>query len=906
MRHQHWRRLYRVLLRLFPRAMRDEMGVEMETLFVAQLCRTRGLARVRLLGRAVADALGHGVAARYSERRLSGAASRFRRSSTRHPASERRWWMDTFEHDLRYAWRTLRRQPATAAAILATLALGIGANTAVFSVVHAVLLRPLPYRDPGQLVIIWEQRPAEGADANVVSPADFLDWSRLNQSFTGMAAFLPTTGDLTGTGNAVQIPVGGVTAAFFDVLGVPAALGRTFGPGDDVLGNDRVVVLSNTLWRQRFGSDPSVIGRTITLNGVPQQVIGVLPASFEFSTNRADAQLMEGGGALLWAPLLLQRGAAPPARASHQFNVYARLKPGASLEMAREDMRRIGDQLSQQYRENAGHAPNVVPLRDDIVKPARDGLLVVMSAVAFLLLIACTNVANLLLARSAGRRRELAIRSAVGAGRARLLRQSLTESLLISILGGVLGVIVAAWTLQLLIAETPAALRGVGLVRARLDAPVLLFTGAIAILTAVLAGALPAWQIARTLPGDPLREAGRSPLTLRRGVRVALIASEVALTVVLLIGAGLMLRSFARVLAQPPGIDTRNRVVLNLALPRARYATPDAVRLARRQLDERFAGVSGVIVAGANNNLPFTGSDSRQGVTVDGYQRREGESPVRAHIRIVTAGYFAAAGIALREGRAFSPTDNQRSPLVVVINETMARRYWPNQSPIGKRVRFNGGNEPWWEVAGVIGDVKHWGLDQDVNPELYIPHEQLPSTTLTYVVHAAGEPLSLVPALAAQVAAVDPDLPLGSVRTFDAIVARASAPRRWSALLLGMFAVLGLLLAAAGIYGVMTHLVSLRTSEIGIRLTLGARPTAVMRQVVGEALLNASIGLAIGIVAGLGLTRLLQSMLYDITPLDPVAFAGAALVVVVMAAAAAFAPAARAMRVDPVQTLRQP
>ena len=557
--HRSWRRLYRVLLWAFPRTMRDDMGTDMESLFAAQIERTRGVARLRLFCRALADALYHGLAERYAARpHAHGFASAAHQSPIGRHRDERRWWMDTLEHDLRYAWRTLRRQPATAAAILLTLALGIGANTAVFSVVHAVLLRPLPYSEPGRLVIVWERRPAEGAEANVVSPADFVDWARLNRSFTAMAAFLPTTADLTGSGDAVQVPVGGVTAAFFDVLGVRASLGRTFAEGDDVLGRQRVVVLSDALWRQRFGSDPSIIGRTITLNGVPQEVIGVLPAQFEFSTNRRDAQMMETSGALVWAPLVLRDGPNPLPRASHQLNVYARLRPDVSLDMARDDMRRVGDDLSQQFRENTGHAPNVVPLRDDIVKPARDGLLVVMSAVAFLLLIACTNVANLLLARSAGRRRELAIRSAIGAGRARLLRQSLAESLLISVIGGVLGVVVAAWTLQLLIAETPAALRGVGLVRARLDVPVLLFTAALSLVTAIIAGALPAWQVSRTMPGDPLREAGRSPLTLRRGVRVALIASEVALTVVLLIGAGLMLRSFSRVLAEPPGIDTRN------------------------------------------------------------------------------------------------------------------------------------------------------------------------------------------------------------------------------------------------------------------------------------------------------------------------------------------------------------
>jgi putative ABC transport system permease protein len=568
-------------------------------------------------------------------------------------------------------------------------------------------------------------------------------------------------------------------------------------------------------------------------------------------------------------------------------------------------MDRVGAELSSRYRENAGHGPNVIPLRDEIVAPARAGLLVVMSGVAFLLLIACTNVATLLLARSAGRRRELAVRSAIGAGRARLLRQSLTESLLIAVIGGALGLIVASWTNRLLLAETPAVLRGVGLERARLDLPVLMFTALICLLTTVVAGALPAWQVARTPPGDPLREAGRSPLTLRRTVRVLLIGAQVALTLLLLIGAGLMVRSFVRVLSQPAGLDTANRLVINLTFPRSRYPDGDAVRRVRRQLDERFSGMPGVIAAGASNNLPLSGADSRQGVTVDGYQRQADESPVRAHIRIVTAGYFTAAGIAVRNGRSFTSLDTDRAPLVVVINETMARRYWPGQSPLGKRVRLNGeGEPPWREVVGVIGDVRHWGLDREVNPELYIPHDQLPTAGLAYVLHAASDPLSLVAAAASHVSAVDADLPLGSVRTFDAVAASSTASRRWSALLLGLFAALGLVLAAAGIYGVMTHLVSLQTGEIGIRLTLGARPSAVLGHVLGEAMLNTAVGLVVGLAAGAAATRALQSLLYEIAPLDPLTFAAAALTVLLVAGLAAAAPAARAMRVDPVQTLR--
>jgi putative ABC transport system permease protein len=803
--------------------------------------------------------------------------------------------MDGFLHDLRYAWRLLIRERTIASAVVLTLALGIGANTAVFAVVHAVLLRSLPYQDPDRLFMVWEQRPAESNFTNPVSPADFLDWSRMTTAFSSMAAFSATTADLTGDGDPIQVPIATVTATFFDVLGVTPLLGRTFQPGDDVPGRQRVVVLSHALWQQRFGRDPSVVGRTITLNGVPQQVVGVLRPDFEFP----------GEAPALWTPLVLAGGAAPPPRALHNLRVYARSRSDVPLEDARSEMTRIGQELSARYRENAGHGPNVVPLQEQLVGSARNGLLIVMAAVAFLLLIACTNVASLLLARSAGRRRELAIRAAVGAGRARLFGQSLVESLLLAVLGGGVGLIVGWWMLQVLVVETPPALRGAGLDRARLDVPILLFTAAACLVTTVVAGALPAWQVSRTPPGDSLRQSGgRSPLALNRGLRMALIGGEVALTVLLLIGAGLLTRTFWRVLTQPAGIVTTNRLTVHLTLPRTRYPDRNAVLAARRALDERFAAIPGVVAFGASNNLPLTDSDARQGITVEGYTRSAGEVPVRAHLRIVSEGYFGAAGIVLRDGRLFEARDNAGAPMVVVINETMARRYWPGQSPIGRRVRFNDEQEPWRQVIGVIADVRHWGLDQEVNPELYMPHEQQPSSTLSYVLHTAADPMSIVPQLTARVKAVDPDLPLGAVRTFDEVAARSMAARRWSALLLGLFAALGSALAAAGIYGVMSHVVSLRAGEIGIRLSLGARPAVVLGQVIADAMLNTAVGLVLGLALALGASRLLQSLLFEVEPADPFTFAAAALVVIAVAALAALGPARRAMRVDPVRVLR--
>jgi putative ABC transport system permease protein len=803
--------------------------------------------------------------------------------------------MDTFRHDVRQAFRLLFRQPGLSSTILLTLALGIGANTAVFSVVNSVLLRPLPYPESERLVMVGEKRPAEGRVNGPVSPADFLDWATMHSSFTAIAGFYAATVDLTGVGDPVQLPSATVSASFFDVFGIRAIHGRTFAEGEDITGRHRVVVLGYGLWQERFGGDSSVVGRTLMVSGIPHQVIGVLPREFEFP----------GETPAIWGPLTLRGGSEAPGRSNHYMSVYARLKPGVSLEAARVDMDRVGANLERTYPEaNEGHGANVVSLREEIVGPARLGLVVVMAAVGFLLLIACTNVANVMLARAVSRRREMAIRSAVGASRSRLLRQTLTESLLFAGLGGVTGLLVAWATLRVLLTETPPLLRGAGLERAQLDLPVLFFTAGICVITGVIAGAIPAWQVSREKSGDALRDGGRSPVALKRGVRLTLIATEVALTAMLLVGAGLMLRSFVRVLSQPPGIETENRLTLNLRLPRSRYPDPDSVRRARQSLDQRLNAIPGVIAAGANNNLPLIGSDSRQGVQIEGYERGENDPPTRAHIRIVTDRYFAAAGIALREGRSFEPRDDARAPLVVVINETMARRYWPGQSAVGKRVSFVGPKEPWREVVGVIGDVRHWGLDLEVNPELYMAHDQQPSAGLSYVLHTAGNPMNVVDAVGAAVKAVDPLMPVTAVRTMEQVAARSVGVRRWSAVLLGMFALLGVVLAAAGIYGVMAHLVSMRTAEIGIRMTLGARPGGVLRQVLREAVTHASIGLAIGLTIAAVVMRGAQALLFEIQASDPLTFVGTIATVLAVAGLAAFIPAMRAMRVDPLSALR--
>lgn len=876
--------MFKLLLLLFPHDMRDEFGAEMEELYRHHRARARGPGVVRLWSVMVADAMRHGIGARFDHRRPRAA-----RANTR-------VLMDLISHDVRYALRMLMKQPAVTATMLLTLALGIGANTAVFSVVHAVLLRDLPYAQPEQLVMVHEKRPAEGVMNNVVSPADFLDWARLNQSFSSMAGFMASPADLTGAGDPVQLTVGSTTAGFFDVLGVPALHGRTFAAQEDVLGRNRVAVLSHALWQQRFGSDASIVGRSITLNGLPYQVIGVMPAQFESPAGPVD----------LWAPLVLRDGKEEPPRASHSLFVYARLKPGVLLEAGRSEMDAIGRQLEQQYPQlSRGHGAHVVALRDEAVGPVRQGLIVLAVAVAFVLLIACTNVANLLLARAASRRRELAIRAAIGAARARLLRQALTESVVLAILSGALGLLVASLMLRVLVTQTPPALRGLGLERASLDPIVLGFTLALCITAGVIAGLLPAWLQSRDDPGEPLREAGRAPMGLRKSVRFGLIVAEVSLTSLLLVGAGLMLRSFERVLSQPAGLEIANRMTATVTLPRSRYPDPDAVRRARHEIENRLRRIPGVLAVGATDRLPLTGADSRGGITVEGYERREGDAPVRAHIRVVTPDYFRAMGIAFAEGRALSEDDRANLTNVAVINDTMAKRYWPGSSPIGKRVRFNAADQPWRNVVGVIKDVRHWGLDREVNPEIYMPHEQQPTGTLNFVMHTSlSNAAALAPEVQRLVLDFDPNLPLGAARTMEDVAARAVAARRWSAVLLGAFALVALALAAVGIYGVMTHLVASRTSEIGIRLTLGARPAEVVRQMLTEGLLHTAGGLAIGILLSLALMRGLQGLLYDVRPADPLTLVAVAFTLLIISGIACFGPARRAMRIDPVQALR--
>jgi putative ABC transport system permease protein len=880
-------RLYRWLLRLFPPDLRAEYGAEMERMLLAEMAAARGSHRLRLWARAIADACRHGVGSRLD------AWTRFSKTQSYVEYEPRRFWMDTLRYDLRHALRAMRRQPAAAGIIVLTLALAIGANTAVFSAVHAVLIRPLPYSQPEHLVMVWEKREAEGVMKNSVSPADYLDWARLNKSFSAIAAYSDMAVDLTGEGEPEKIATAGVSAPFFDVFGVRALHGRTFAAGEDIAGRHRVVVLAHALWRQRFGADPAIVARTILLNGIPYQVIGVLPADVRFPSSEAQ----------LFVPLLLQTASETPSRTSHQFTVYARLAPGVSLEQARSEMDRIGRDLETQYPTlSRGHGSHVTALTEEVVLPVQKTLMILMAAVGFILLIACINVTNLLLAKAAGRRREMAVRAAVGAGRARLVRQVLVECGVLAVAGGALGMVLAMWAIQLLSAQLPSVARPeTGVV---FSIPVLLFTAAVCLVTALLAGVLPAMYMVREDPAEPLKEGGRSPVSLRRAVRFGLIVTEVALTSLLLVGAGLTIRSFQTVLSQDAGFETSGRMTFRVGLSGAKYRDAASATRFFSELESRLAGEPLIRQVGATMLPPLTGLDGRRGIVVEDRVVGPDDGPTRAHPRVVTSNYLQAVGSRIREGRGFVPSDTGTAPMVAIVNQTMARRYWPGASPIGKRVRFTD-QETWREVVGIVGDVKHWGLDAPVNPEMYVPAQQFPAYAMTFVMATNGDPLALIPIAQRHVRELDANLPVFQIRTMEEIAAGSVERRRWTMTLLGCFAVLALVLAAAGIYGVMAHLVSLRTPEIGIRLTLGARPIGVMKQVLGEGAAQAGLGLAIGLGASLAVMQGMRTILFGIEPTDAVTLiaVGAALMMVALLAVAA--PAYRAMRVDPVSALRQ-
>jgi putative ABC transport system permease protein len=801
--------------------------------------------------------------------------------------------------DFRYAIRMMASNRAFSAVAMLALALGIGANTVIFSVVNAVLLRSLPFPEPDRIVMVFESDLTKQS-REAIAAANFVDWRDQNQVFENIATYRQDTFSLTG-GDRPERAWGVVTtASLFPVLGVKPILGRVFQPDDENRGSGRVVVISQSLWQRRFASDPNVVGQKLAANGEPLTIIGVMPAVFRFPAETD-----------LWIPprqsvpehVLKPTVNMATNRDNHYLDAIANLKPGVTLEQARADMNAVARHIEEQNPSEMDRGVSLVTLREYQVGDIRPTLLILFGAVGFVLLIACANVANLLLARAATRHKEIAVRTALGANRSRLVRQLLTESLVLSVAGGGLGLLFAVWGITQLIALMPANMPGAK--DMRVDGKVLGFTLGVSLVTALVFGLVPALQATKSDLNESLKEGGRGGTAgaHRSRARSLLVVSEIALSLVLLIGAGLMINSFIRLEQVSPGFETRNVLTMRLSLPAAQY--PDGRRRATffQQVVERIGALPGAESVAAISRLPLTPGNSSRSFEIEGKPNDSSRDGPGADYRVISSDYFQALSIPLLKGRAFTEQDNGDAPPTAIINETAARRYWPNEDPLGKRLRIESG-DPWMEIVGVVGNVKHVGLDSQSKAELYVPYLKDPWPFMTVVVRSASNPKSLADAMRNEVWAVDKDLPVPDIKTMDELLSGSVARRRFNTMLLGIFAAVALVLAAVGIYGVMSYSVTQRIHEIGIRMALGAKQSDVVKLVVGQGITLALIGVGLGLAGALALTRVLASLLFEVGTTDPATFVAISILLTGVALGACFVPARRAAKVDPMIALR--
>jgi putative ABC transport system permease protein len=800
--------------------------------------------------------------------------------------------MDTFAQDLRYAVRHLVRVPGFTALALLTLALGIGANTAIFSVVHAVLWRPLRFSEPDRLVLLF--RTMEGRMISSLSGPNFLDIRARSRSLSGAAGFF-TGGNigtltLTGQGDPLVVTATRVTDGFFDVLRIPALHGRPFKPEENQPGQDRVVVLGYPLWRERFGGDPAIVGRSIMLDGSPYTVVGVAPH---------DVYLEFGQ---MWLPLVYDEEILRD-RDSHWLKGIGRVAPGQTIDAAKREIETIGRQLAAEHRDNANMGLTTRPLHAHMVRNVRTTMLLLLGAAGFVLLIACANVANLVLVRAVHREGEMAIRAALGGSRARLLRQLLTESLVLAAAGGLFGLLLALWGSDFLVRMRPAEMLFFGPdFDAHIDPAVLLFTAALTLATGVTVGCLPAWQATRV---DLARTMKRSERGARvNGVRGALVVSEMALAVLLLTGAGLLIRSFIHLQRVDPGLQPDHVLSFRLSLPDRAYDTGAERVVFFDQLMARLRAAPGVEDAAATTYAPMAGQEFATSFKVVGRPELKAGERQSMEVRVVTPDYFRTLAIPLRRGRVFTDADVEGATRVVLLSERAVHQYFPNEDPIGQHITigWRGVNG---EVVGVVGDIKDMGLSEPVRPQLYVPFAQAPHrNTMAVVIRAAVSPLSLANTVRHAVRAEDPNLAISDMETLDQVLAQSIAQSRFSMVLLATFGVTALLLAAIGIFGVLSNAVAHRTREIGIRLALGAQGSQVRGLVLRDALLVAGLGIVLGVVASLQLTKLMATLLFELAPSDPLTLAGVVIVLLAVALLASYLPARRASRVDPVIALR--
>ena len=811
--------------------------------------------------------------------------------------------MTTLWLDIRYGARMLIKKPAFTLIAVITLALGIGANTAIFSVVYAVLLRPLPYPEPDRLVMLWTRLEKIGLEHNWVSEPEVLDFRQQSQLFESFGVISGTSFVLTGNNEPVQSNGAEISTNFFSVLRTNIKVGRDFTPDEEVPGAPCVAILSHAFWKSRFGGDQSALGSTIYLNGKPATVVGVLPATFSLMVPQ---EALVPSNVDVWIPYT--EDYAKKDRHSHGLTVIARLKPGVTVAQAQEEMNGIAARLYPQYYTLTGFEVRVVSLHGDFVKKMRPALLVLLAAVGFVLLIACANVANLLLGRAVAREKELAIRAAMGAGRIRLLRQLLTESLVLAVLGGIAGVMLAVWGVDALLALSPADLPRLDEVS--IDARVLVFTLVVSASTGVLFGLIPAFRASRVKLTNTLKEGSRSVIgggshRLRR----AIVVAEIALSLVLLVGAGLLMRSFSRLTRVDPGFDSQNLLTVKVQVPRTKYKDGAAVSSFFQQLLEKIQALPGVESAGAVSQLPlggeyWSGTLTFEGVTANAEQGNLASFEVDQ--RAITPDYFKAMKTTLIEGRFFTSADVRAKPCAI-IDETLARRLWPDVSPIGRRLtfgRFPEKPETWVEIVGVVRHIRQHKLEAKVREEVYYPHAIVSFTAMTLAIHTSGDPLMMTGPVREAVRSIDRDLPIYRIRTMDELVGAALAPARFTLLLLVIFAVVAAVLAVVGIYGVMSHSVTERTHEIGVRMALGAQATDVLKLVVGQGLILTVAGVAIGLAASFAATRVMTGLLYGVSATDALTFGVVSVLLTGVALAASFIPARRAMRVDPMVALR--
>ena len=813
--------------------------------------------------------------------------------------------MDTLLQDVRYSIRRLGKSPGFAVVVVLTLALGIGANTAIFSAVNAILLRPLPYLEPARLVTVNHFYPNLNNLKAPVSAPGFRDYQERTRSFSSMAVETGWNANLTGVGDPVRLQGSKVTGRYFSTMGVPALLGRTLQPGEDSLGRDHVVVLSHGLWQRLFGGEKRVVGKHLSLNGESYEVVGVMPPTFRDFFNR-DAEV--------WSPLGFTPEQLAGGRTNEYLNLTARLRAGVPLEQASAELRELGARLKKEYAGEYATTWTLTaePLDRLATGAIRPALLVLLGAVGFVLLIACANVANLLLARAAGRTREIAVRTALGATRKRLISQLLTESIILSLAGGILALLFAWAGLRTLV-----ALKGGNLPRAEeigIDGTVMAFTLLISLFTGVLFGLAPALQFSGGNLHGNLKEGARGATSDRgsQSVRRVLVVAELALALTLLTGAGLLVKSFARLQNVDPGFDPDNLLTFNLALPATRYRSDTAQIAFFDAVLPRVALIPGLKAVGATSVLPFGGSWSTASFEIEGYEAPQDRPGPWGDMRIVSPGFFEAMHVPLIKGRVLSDDDRAGSPLVVVIDDEFVRRYYPNQDPIGKRITFgppagaaDTSSREWIPIVGVVGHTKHEGLAAEPRIQYYLSYRQMGMANLTVAARTTGDPERYVGAVREAVRSIDADQPLANVRTMGELLEQSVGQRKLSMVLLTLFSGIALLLASVGIYGVMSYSVSQRAREIGVRIALGAERGDVLGMVLRQGMRVALSGVGIGLIIAFALTRVIASQLFDVAPTDPATFLLVATLLTGVALVANLVPALRATRVDPVVVLRE-